>query len=124
MNLKVVIFFAVSQVKTQIGDNANITWIAHYFPSSGQYNVYHTYQVNRSIFTISNSGEHYNEIDRQTPKYQYLTRPLESTNIAFMIRNTTLEDSGYYAGGVSSEAAWMEGGVVLIVLSKSFVIAI
>lgn len=35
-----------------------------------------------------------------------------------MIRNTTLEDSGYYAGGVSSEAAWMEGGVVLIVLGK------
>nr|XP_011418983.2 uncharacterized protein LOC105322142 [Crassostrea gigas] len=35
-----------------------------------------------------------------------------------MIRNTTLEDSGYYAGGVSSEAAWMEGGVVLIVLDK------
>lgn len=103
-----------------MGDNANITWIANFFPSSGQYNVYHTYQVNRSIFTISSSGEHYNEIDRQTPKYQYLTRPLDSTNIAFMIRNTTLEDSGYYAGGVSSEAAWMEGGVVLIVLGKSF----
>lgn len=110
--------FKVFQVKTQRGDNANVTWIAPFFPSSGQYNVYHTNQVNRSIFIISNSGVHYNKKERQSPKYQYLTRPLESTNIAFMIRNTTLEDSGYYAGGVSSEAAWMEGGVVLIVLDK------
>lgn len=114
-------FFAVSQVKTQIGDNANITWKAPFFPSSGQYIFYHTYQVNRSIFAIRNSEVHYKKIDRQSPKYQYLTRPLESTNIAFMIRNTTLEDSGYYAGGVSSDAAWMGGGVVLIVLGKSFV---
>lgn len=111
-------FFAVSKVKTQIGDNANVTWIAPYFPSAGFYHVYHTYQVNRTIFNIKSSGVHYHEKDRQLTKYNYITRPYNSTNIAFMIRNTTLEDSGYYAGGVSSEAEWMEGGVVLIVLGK------
>lgn len=118
MNFIVVIFFAVSKVKTQIRNNVNITWIAPYFPSSGFYHVYHTYQVNRSIFNIKSSGVQYHEKDRHLTKYNYLTRPYDSTNIAFMIRNTTLEDAGYYAGGVSSDAAWMEGGVVLIVLGK------
>lgn len=105
-------------MKTQIGDNANVTWIVPYFPSVGFYHVYHAYQVNRTIFNIKSSGVHYHEKDRQLTKYNYITRPYNSTNIAFMIRNTTLEDSGYYAGGVSSEAEWMEGGVVLIVLGK------
>ena len=52
-------------------------------------------------------------------KYEYLSQPLNSTNITFMIRNITLDDAGYYAGGTKAEDAWSGGGVVLIVLGKS-----
>ena len=36
-----------------------------------------------------------------------------------MIRNITVDDAGYYAGGTKAENAWSGGGVVLIVLGKS-----
>ena len=52
-------------------------------------------------------------------KYEYLSQPLNSTNITFMIRDITLDDAGYYAGGPKAEAASSGGGVVLIVLGES-----
>ena len=55
----------------------------------------------------------------QNKKYEYLSQPLNSTNITFMIRNITLDDAGYYAGGTWVGAAWSGNGVVLIVLGES-----
>ena len=36
-----------------------------------------------------------------------------------MIRDLTLDDAGYYAGGYRMEHAWSGNGVVLIVLGES-----
>ena len=36
-----------------------------------------------------------------------------------MIRDITLDDAGYYAGGPKAENAWSGGGVVLIVLGET-----
>uniref|UniRef100_K1QI22 Ig-like domain-containing protein n=1 Tax=Magallana gigas TaxID=29159 RepID=K1QI22_MAGGI len=107
----------VSKVKTQIGGKTNISWTAAYFPFSGQYYVYHTYKENRTILSISSSGVNYGE-DTQTSKYAYTSRPFNSTNIVFEIRDITLDDAGYYNGGLSADAAWSGGGVVLIVSGK------
>ena len=55
----------------------------------------------------------------QDKKYEYLSKPLNSTNITFMIRDITLDDAGYYAGGIGTAFALSGGGVVLIVLGES-----
>ncbi|XP_052710528.1 uncharacterized protein LOC128184926 isoform X2 [Crassostrea angulata] len=112
-----VMTYNVSKVKTQIGGKTNISWTAAYFPFSGQYYVYHTYKENRTILSISSSGVNYGE-DTQTSKYAYTSRPFNSTNIVFEIRDITLDDAGYYNGGLSADAAWSGGGVVLIVSGK------
>nr|XP_034331254.1 uncharacterized protein LOC117690733 isoform X2 [Crassostrea gigas] len=112
-----IMTYNVSKVKTQIGGKTNISWTAAYFPFSGQYYVYHTYKENRTILSISSSGVNYGE-DTQTSKYAYTSRPFNSTNIVFEIRDITLDDAGYYNGGMSADAAWSGGGVVLIVSGK------
>ena len=60
-----------------------------------------------------------NNVITQNKKYEYLSQPLNSTNITFMIRDITLDDAGYYAGGTLVYDAWSGGGVVLIVLGES-----
>lgn len=112
-----VMTYKVSKVKAQIGGRAIMRWTASSFPSAGQYHVYHTYKENRTILSISSSGVNYGE-DTQTTKYAYTSRPFDSTNIEFEIRNITLEDAGYYNGGMSADAGWSGGGVVLIVSAK------
>ena len=88
----------------------NISWTASFFPRAGSYNVYYTdnviIQINQNRATLSRS------------KYQYVSRPYNSTNIAFEIRDITADDAGYYNGGITAQAAWSGGGVVLIVHSK------
>lgn len=106
--------FVVSKIKTQVGGRTNISWTAAYFPNAGQYDVYHTYKKNRTLLSIRSSGVSYGE-DSQSTKYTYITRPYDSTNITFEIRNITLDDAGYYNGGTLADAAWSGGGVVLIV---------
>ena len=95
----------------------DLSWTAAYFPSAGQYNAYHTYRENRTIFGVSSSRVSYGGYNQST-KYTYLTRPYNSTNIMFEIRDITLDDAGYYNGGSNDEAAWSGGGVVLIVHSE------
>lgn len=101
----------VLKIKSLVGDTVNLSWTASYFPLTGLYNVYHTYRENRTILSISSSGVSYN----QSTKYTYLTRPYNTTNIMFAIRDITLDDAGYYNGGEWTGAAWSGGGVVLIV---------
>eukprot|EP00105_Crassostrea_gigas_P041559 XP_019925707.1 PREDICTED: uncharacterized protein LOC105335173 [Crassostrea gigas] len=109
--------YNVFKIKTKVGDTVNLSWTAPFFPVAGQYNVYHTYSENRTIFSIRSSGVSYGG-NNQSTKYTYLTRPFTSTNIMFSIRDITLDDAGYYNGGTSDEAAWSGGGVVLVVHNK------
>lgn len=94
-----------------------MSWTEAFFPRAGQYNVYQTYRENRTIFRISSSGVSYVG-KTQSAKYTYITRPFDSLNIMFEITEITLDDAGYYKGGVTEEAAWSGGGVVLIVSGK------
>uniref|UniRef100_K1QHH4 Ig-like domain-containing protein n=1 Tax=Magallana gigas TaxID=29159 RepID=K1QHH4_MAGGI len=103
-----------AQVQIQIGEPVNISWTAAFFPITGQYNVYHTYKVNKTIFQLQNEGILYGG-HNVSNKYRYITRPYNSVNISFEIRHTTVDDAGYYAGGPTADSAWSGGGVVLIV---------
>lgn len=94
----------------------NLSWTAAISPSIEQYNVYHTDGENKTVYSISNTVSYGG--GKKSTKYTYFTRPIESTNIVFEIRNIILEDAGYYNAGTSSDAAWSGGGVVLIVRGK------
>ena len=99
-----------------MGDSVEISWTTPFFPRSGDYYIYHTNEENKSIPVIYVTS---NKVRAQNRKYEYLSQPLTSTNITFMIRDITLGDAGYYAGGTWFGAAWSGGGVVLIVLGES-----
>uniref|UniRef100_A0A8W8MRY2 Ig-like domain-containing protein n=1 Tax=Magallana gigas TaxID=29159 RepID=A0A8W8MRY2_MAGGI len=116
-NVDSIFTFKVSKVKTQIGETVNLSWTALFFPLAGQYFAYHTYRENRTIFSVRSNGVRYG-IYNQSTKYTYLTRPFNSTNIMFEIKDITLDDAGYYNGGTGAGAAWSGGGVVLIVKGK------
>lgn len=89
-----------------------ISWTAPFFPLFGQYNFYHTYRQQSTIFSIPFDRVYYRR-DVLSPKYIYLTRPLNSTNMMFEIRNITLDDAGYYNGGTHHDTAMSGGGVVV-----------
>ena len=89
---------------------------APFFPRAGFYYIYHTNEENNSIPIIVVTSD---KVTTQNRKYEYLSQPLNSTNITFMIRDITLDDAGYYASGTWFWAAWSGGGVVLTVLGES-----
>lgn len=101
-----------------------ISWTAPFFPLSGQYNFYHTYRRKHStIFSVTFDRIIYLR-DVLSPKYIYLTRPFNSTNMTFEIRNVTLDDAGFYNGGTiyDDENTRMSGeGVVLIVSGTLYI---
>ena len=99
-----------------MGDSVEISWTAPYFPRAGAYNIYHTNDENKRIPIILVTS---NKVTTQNKKYEYLSQPLYSTNITFMIRDITRGDAGYYAGGIGPAFAWSGGGVVLIILGES-----
>nr|XP_022304826.1 uncharacterized protein LOC111111928 [Crassostrea virginica] len=107
------IIYKVSKIESKEGDNATISWTAPYFPQAGIYTIYHTNKANRSFIQVTSKN-----VTTQNKKCEYLSQPLNSTNITFMIRDITLDDAGYYAGGLMAESAWSGGGVVLIILGK------
>ena len=106
----IIIVVLVSKVDSYVGDSVNISWTASFFPRAGSYNVYYTDNVIIEIYQ--------NRATLSRSKYQYVSRPYNSTNITFEIRDVTRDDAGYYNGGVFPAAAWSGGGVVLIVHSK------
>lgn len=113
------IYSVVSKLKTDKGGIVNMSLTTDFFPSAGQLNVFHTYRETRIIFTVSSSGVSYGD-DKQSAKYTYLTKPFVSTTFLFEIRNITLDDAGYYNGGVYKNYALLRGGVVLIVTGKIY----
>nr|XP_022306370.1 uncharacterized protein LOC111112826 isoform X2 [Crassostrea virginica] len=105
--------YKVSKVESYVGDSVNIYWTSPSFPRAGTYNIYHTDKVNRSIIEVTSSSATFDETE-----YEYQSRPFDSTNINFTIKDVSRADAGYYNGGLSPEAAWSGGGVVLIVHDK------
>lgn len=108
--------FTVVTIKKNIGENVTISWTTPFFPKTGNF-IYHT-KANKSetIITIDSNG--FNVTNQS--KYTYKSLPYNSTNISFEIKNITLNDAGYYVGGGQKDAALSGGGVVLIVLGKSW----
>ncbi|XP_078329740.1 uncharacterized protein LOC111116774 isoform X2 [Crassostrea virginica] len=109
--------FKVSKVDSSVGDSVNLSWTAPYFPRVGSYTIYHTDKVNRSTSIIQVYGRWGRAILKRS-RYEYVSRPYNSTNITFEIRDITADDAGYYNGGFFAEDAWSDGGVVLIVHNK------
>lgn len=97
----------------------NILWTAAFFPKTGEYHVYHTYNTSRNIFSIGSSGVRYGK-DTHSRKYTYLNIAFKSIDIMFKIRDITLEDAGYYNGGTMTEHAISPGGVLVIVFGINF----
>ncbi|XP_062611781.1 uncharacterized protein LOC134273614, partial [Saccostrea cucullata] len=110
---------AVNTVHSMEGESKNISMTADYFPRSGFYFIFHEY--NGSVSAIIQIG---NVIQMKTKKYIYHSRPFNSVNILFEVRNITLEDAGYYFGSPSQirdtvwRNSWTERGVVLTVSGK------
>nr|XP_022311879.1 carcinoembryonic antigen-related cell adhesion molecule 6-like [Crassostrea virginica] len=105
--------YSVSKVESHVGDSVNISWTAPFFSEAGVYTIYHTGKINRSIIEVTSSSATFVQT-----KYEYHSRPYDSTNIAFEIKDITRDDASYYNGGVFPAAAWSGGGVVLIVHDK------
>ena len=100
-----------------MGDSVEILWTAPFFPQAGDYNIYHTNEKNNSKSIIQVTSDN---VTTRVDKYEYLSQPFNSTDIMFMIRDITLDDAGYYTGGIKEEDARSGGGVVLIVFGESF----
>ncbi|XP_061180582.1 uncharacterized protein LOC133189191 [Saccostrea echinata] len=99
-------------IVSQEGKSRNISWTVEYFPSSKVYYIYHVYSDQLSKkFQVTETLRIPNK------KYVYHTRPFDSVNILFEVRNITTEDAGYYVGGGSEEDVWSQGGGVVLVVS-------
>lgn len=99
--------------KVRKGESANLSWVVPYFPLAG-YHIYHTVKNSNVILRVNHNGPQESDI-----KYKYLTRPYNSTNVMFEIKDVTLDDAGYYNGGETLDKARSCGGVVLIVNGES-----
>lgn len=103
--------FAVMKVMKRTGESPILHWEASFFPLASTFFIDKYTKTNRTnILKIEN-----NKIDQSiSSKYIYLSKPLNSTNITFVIRNITPEDAGFYAGQTTDR------GVVLFVIGKGF----
>ena len=99
-----------------MGDSVKLSWTAPFFPRAGVYNIFHTNEENKSNSIIQVAS---NNVTTRVDRYEYLSNPLNSTNITFMIKNIIVDDAGYYTGGNKEGDAWSGGGVVVIVLGQS-----
>lgn len=102
--------------KVQNGESAILSWVAPFFPEI-KYNLYHTNNTCTTQKKLDVDGRNGQSTSSKL-KYNYLTKPYNSINITFEIKNVTLGDAGYYNGGAQQDAATSCGGVVLIVYGE------
>lgn len=102
--------------KVQNGESAILSWVAPYIPAI-KHVIYHT---NNTCIThkILEVDVRNGQSTLSKLKYNYLTKPYNSTNITFEIKNVTLVDAGYYNGEAQKDDATLCGGVVLIVYGE------
>jgi hypothetical protein len=109
----------VSRIDCREGESKNLTWVAPFISIASGYNIYHFYDdKNKTIIRVP--GDSANSID--PVKYVYHTRPYNSTDIKFEIRNIALMDAGYYAGGASFSTARSTEGVILVVKGEHIIV--
>ena len=116
--ITIIIVVLVSKVDSYVGDSVNISWTAPFFPKAGTYTIYHTDKVNKSTRIIQVWGGHWGRAELERSKYEYVSRPYDSTNITFEIKDISANDAGHYYGGTRAESAWCSESSVLIVHSK------
>lgn len=105
--------YTVNTVKGSLGESSTIFWNINYFPQTGIYRVYHMDRNGGEIIVI-NWEIQYNT----SSKYDYISKPYNSTIIKFRINNLTVDDAGYYTGGESKTSLCSGCGVVLIVYGR------
>lgn len=102
--------------KVQNGNSAILSWVAPFFPAIN-YDIYHTNNKCTTQKILEVDGQNGQSTSSKL-KYNYLTKPYNSTNITFEIKNVTLGDAGYYNVGAQKDDATSCGGVVLIVYGE------
>lgn len=102
--------------KVQNGESAILSWVAPFFPAIN-YDIYHTNNTCTTQKILQVDGRN-GQSTLSKLKYNYLTKPYNSTNITFEIKKVTLGDAGYYNGGAQEDDATSCGGVVLIVYGE------
>ncbi|XP_062589249.1 uncharacterized protein LOC134250901 [Saccostrea cucullata] len=102
----------VRKVFLKEGETGIISWNIAAFPKTGVYAIFHSeiqilaVDIHRKISTIDSQ------------KYTYLSKPINSKNIIFQIRNITQHDEGIYTGGTSSAIAAKGNRIHAIVYGK------
>lgn len=89
------------------------SWSIPYFPSAGDYFIYHMgNRIGdlREIIGVS-SG---NTFKTDRLKYRYISQSDNSKNISFEIKNISLEDAGYYTSG-PDKGAVVDGHYLIVV---------
>ncbi|XP_056002522.1 uncharacterized protein LOC125661645 [Ostrea edulis] len=107
--------YTVSRIDSEEGEAKNLTWTADFFPKSGQYNIYHFHGgMGKTVMQLEYDGA----VSADSAKYVYHTRPYNSTNIKFEVKNIALMDAGFYGGGHPQNAARNGQGALLVVKGK------
>ncbi|XP_061185144.1 uncharacterized protein LOC133193191 [Saccostrea echinata] len=107
--------FNVTLFQAEVGDATNISWTISHFPSAGWYEIYHSYYGEvETIMMIFNERRPL----RNSYKYIYHSRPFNSLNIQFEVKNISRKDCGYYFGGTIEAQSSSTQAVVLLVQGK------
>lgn len=106
----------VLRVDSQEGETKNLSWMEAFFPRSWEYNIFHFYDSsNKTVIQVRGDGA----TSINAEKYVYHSRPFNSTNVVFEVKNITLMDAGYYGGGTTQINARRGQGVILVVRGKT-----
>ncbi|XP_048749343.2 uncharacterized protein LOC125661400 [Ostrea edulis] len=107
--------YNVLRVDSQEGETKNLSWMEAFFPRSWEYNIFHFYDSsNKTVIQVRGDGA----TSINAEKYVYHSRPFNSTNVVFEVKNITLMDAGYYGGGTTQINARRGQGVILVVRGK------
>ncbi|XP_062588799.1 pregnancy-specific beta-1-glycoprotein 2-like [Saccostrea cucullata] len=108
--------YNVNKVESNEGDSRNISLTINALPASGIYGIFHSARNGLYSKIIHINGR---RVLVQTEKYMYHSRPSNSTDIIFEVRNITLADAGHYVVGLTKSLALSEGeDAVLVVNGK------
>jgi hypothetical protein len=117
-----IFLYLVSRIDSQEGESKNLTWTASFFPRAGDYKIFHI-DGNKNTCMLMIRVQNDGAIPIDPVKYVYHTRPYNSTDIQFEVKNIVLTDAGQYRGGITETAARSGEGVILVVKGRPYTIA-